>query len=152
MDFVHDRTMTGPLRTLSVLDVCTRQAPVLAAARSMPSERVIRILEEAAARYGLPERIVVDNGPEFTSRAMQRWAKAHGIDLHFIEPGKPTQNAFIESFNARLRDECLNEHVFLDVHEAQATLEQWRRYYNEERPHGSLGGQTPNEFAQGLTS
>ena len=152
MDFVHDRTMTGPLRTLSVLDVCTRQAPVLAAARSMPSERVIRILEEAAARYGLPERIVVDNGPEFTSRAMQRWAKAHGIDLHFIEPGKPTQNAFIESFNARLRDECLNEHVFSDVHEAQATLEQWRRYYNEERPHGSLGGQTPNEFAQGLTS
>jgi len=152
MDFVHDRTMTGPLRTLSVLDVCTRQAPVLAAARSMPSERVIRILEEAAARYGLPERIVVDNGPEFTSRAMQRWAKDHGIELHFIEPGKPTQNAFIESFNARLRDECLNEHVFSDVHEAQATLEQWRRYYNEERPHGSLGGQTPNEFAEGLTS
>jgi len=152
MDFVHDRTMTGPLRTLSVLDVCTRQAPVLAAARSMPSERVIRILEDAAARYGLPERIVVDNGPEFTSSTMQRWAKDHGIELHFIEPGKPTQNAFIESFNARLRDECLNEHVFSDVHEAQATLEQWRRYYNEERPHGSLGGQTPNEFAEGLTS
>jgi len=152
MDFVHDRTMTGPLRTLSVLDLCTRQAPVLTAARSMPSERVIRTLEQSANIYGLPERIVVDNGPEFTSRAMQRWAKDHDIELHFIEPGKPTQNAFIESFNARLRDECLNEHVFCNVQEAQTTLEQWRQYYNEERPHGSLGGQTPNEFAQGLTS
>ena len=81
MDFVHDRTMTGPLRTLSVLDLCTRQAPVLAAARSMPAERVVRILEEAAALYGRPERIVVDNGPEFTSWAMQRWAKDHDIDL-----------------------------------------------------------------------
>jgi putative transposase len=83
---------------------------------------------------------------------MQRWAKNQGVELHFIQPGKPTQNAFIESFNARLRDECLNEHVFSDVHEAQATLEQWRRYYNEERPHGSLEGQTPNEFAERLTS
>ena len=152
MDFVHDRTMTGPLRTLSVLDLCTRQAPVLTAARSMPSERVIRILEQAAARHGLPERIVVDNGPEFTSRAMQRWANDRNIELHFIEPGKPTQNAFIESFNARLRDECLNEHAFSNVQEAQTTLEQWRRFYNNERPHSSLGGQTPNEFAQGLTS
>ena len=84
MDFVHDRTMTGPLRTLSVLDLCTRQAPVLTAARSMPSERVIRILEQAAKVYGLPERIVVDNGPEFTSRSMQRWAEGprHRASLH----------------------------------------------------------------------
>ena len=152
MDFVHDRTMTGPLRTLSVLDLCARQAPVLAAARSMPAERVIRTLEQAGQQDGLPERIIIDNGPEFTSRAMQQWAQAHDIELHFIEPGKPTQNAFIESFNARLRDECLNEHVFSNVQEAQAVLEQWRRHYNEERPHGSLGGQTPNEFARGLTS
>jgi putative transposase len=152
MDFVHDQTMTGPLRTLSVLDLCTRQAPLLTAARSMPAERVIRCLEQAAEAYGLPKRIVVDNGPEFTSRAMQRWAKDRDIELHFIEPGKPTQNAFIESFNARLRDECLNEHVFSNVQEAQTVLEQWRNYYNQERPHGALGGQTPNEFAKGLTS
>ena len=151
MDFVHDRTTPGPLRTLSVLDLCTRQALVLTAARSMPSERVIRIVEQAAKVYRLPERTVVDNGPEFTSRSMQRWAKDHDIELHFIEPGKPTHNAFIESFNARLRDECLNEHVFSNAQEAQTTLEQWRQYYNEQRPHGSLGGQTPNEFAEGLT-
>jgi len=118
----------------------------------MPAERVIRTLEQAGQQDGLPERILIDNGPEFTSRAMQQWAQAHNIELHFIEPGKPTQNAFIESFNARLRDECLNEHVFSNVQEAQAVLEQWRQYYNEERPHGSLGGQTPNEFARGLTS
>jgi len=152
MDFVHDRTMTGPLRALSVLDLCTRQAPVLAAARSMPAERVIRTLEQAGQQDGLPERIIIDNGPELTSRAMQQWAQAHDTELHFIEPGKPTQNAFIESFNAPLRDERLNEHVFSNVQEAQAVLEQWRQYYNEERPHGSLGGQTPNEFARGRTS
>ena len=118
----------------------------------MPAERVIRSLERAAETYGLPKRIVVDNGPEFASQAMQRWAQARDIELHYIEPGKPTQNAFIESFNARLRDECLNEHVFSNVQEAQAVLEKWRQQYNEERPHGSLGGQTPNEFARGLTS
>jgi putative transposase len=83
--------MTGPLRTLSVLDLCTRQSPLLGAARSMPAERAIRSLEEAAQTYGLPERIVTDNGPEFRSRAMQRWAEDRGIELHFIEPGKPTQ-------------------------------------------------------------
>ena len=118
----------------------------------MPAERVIRSLEEAAQTYGLPERILTDNGPEFRSRAMQRWAQDRRIALHFIEPGKPTQAAFIESFNARLRDECLNEHIFSGVREAQDVLEQWRRHYNQERPHGSLGGQTPNEFAHGLTS
>jgi putative transposase len=118
----------------------------------MPAERVIRTLEQAAEVYGLPERIVVDNGPEFTSQAMQRWAQARDFELHYIEPGRPTQNAFIESFNARLGDECLNEHLFSSVHEAQHVLEQWRQYYNHERPHSSLEGQTPNEFAQRLTS
>jgi transposase InsO family protein len=112
--------VTGSLRTLSVLDVCTRQAAV----RSMPPERVIRVPQGAAARYGLRDRIVDDDGPEFTSRAMPWWAKDRSIELRFIELGKPTQNAFIESFNARLRDECLNEHVFSDVNEAQATLEE----------------------------
>ena len=112
---------------------------------------MIRILEQAAKVHGLPERIVVDNGPEFKSRAMQRWAKDRDLELHFIEPGKPTQNAFIKSFGARLRHECLNEHVFSNVQEGQSTLEQWRRDYHQERPHRSLGGQTPNEFAEGLT-
>ena len=83
---------------------------------------------------------------------MQRWAQDRGFEFHFIEPGRPTQNAFIESFDARLRDECLNEHLFCSVHEAQHVLEQWRQYYNHEWPHSSLGGRTPNEFAQGLTS
>ncbi len=152
MDFVHDRPTTGPLRTLSVLDLCTRQVPLLTAARSMPAERVIRSLERAAETYGLPKRIVVDNGPESGSRAMQRWAQDLGIEFHFIEPGKSTQAAFLESFNAWLRDECLNERVFKGVQEAQHALEQWRWHYNQERPHRSLGGRTPNEFAQRLTS
>jgi len=118
----------------------------------MPAERVIQSLEEAAPTYGFPERIVTDNGPEFRSRSMQRWAQDRGIACHSIEPGKPTQAAFIESFNARLRDECLNKYVFLGVREAQDVLERCRGHYNEERPHSSLGGQTPNEFAQGLIS
>ncbi len=129
----------------------TAGAAFLTAARSMPAERVIRSLEEAARTYGFPDRIVTDNGPEFRSRTMQRWAHDRGIEFHVIDPGKPTQAAFIESFNARLRDECLNEHVFSGVQEAQDVLERGRRHYNQERPHSLLGGQTPNEFAHGLT-
>ena len=96
---------------------------------------MIRSLEEAARTTGLPERIVTDNGPEFRSRAMPRWAQDRGIEYHFIDPSKPTQAAFIVSFNARLRDECLNEHVFSSVQEAQDVREQWRQHSNQERPH-----------------
>jgi len=103
------------------------------------------------------KRIVADQAVDFVAltdvlgRKWQRRAKNRDIEFHFIEPGNPTQNPFIESFNARLRDECLNEHVFCNVQQAQITLEPWSQHYNEERPHGSLGGQTPNELAEGLT-
>ncbi len=117
-----------------------------------PFSNLRRIPYVIARTYGLSARIATDNGPEFSSRAMQRWAQDRGIEFHFIEPGKPTQAAFLKSFNAWLRDECLNERVFKGVQEAQDVLERWRRHYNEERPYGSLEAQTRNEFAQALTS
>ena len=94
----------------------------------------------------MPQILVTDNGPEFAGRALDVWAYEHGVKLHFIEPGKPVQNAFIESFNGKMRDECLNEHWFLSLGEARETIEGWRRDYNEVRPHTSLGNRTPQEF------
>ena len=96
---------------------------------------------------GQPEEIVLDNGPEGTSKAMFNWSERTGVRLRFIEPGKPVQNAFIESLNGRFRDECLNQHWFRSIRHARAEIESWRRHYNSERPHSSLGYQTPNAFA-----
>jgi putative transposase len=114
---------------------------------SLTGERVKRVLERLGSGRGLPAVIQSDNGPEFTGRVLDQWAYERGVKLQFIEPGKPIQNAFIESFNSRLREECLNEHVFLSLNDARGKIERWRTEYNRERPHSSLGNLTSEEFA-----
>lgn len=152
MDFIHDRCADHTmLRCLTMVDECTRECPVIEAGRSLPAARVIATLEGvAASRGGYPRSLVVDHGPEFVSRALDLWAYRHGVTLWFIRPGKPTENAYIESFHARFRDECLGTHWFESVLDARFQIEQWRRDYNEARPHTSLGGLTPNEKIQQL--
>ena len=115
---------------------------------SLPGARVVPVLDERAFTRGLPEVITVDNGPDFTGRALDTWAYTHHVQLRFIDPWKPVQNAYIESFNGRLRDECLNEHWFSTLAEARAIVEAWREDYNTVRPHSALDDLTPNEFAQ----
>lgn len=152
MDFVHDRFEDGKaLRMLAVVDNFNRECLLLKAARSMSGESVAACLERVAGRRGYPQSIRVDNGSEFYSKAMDRWAYLRGVHLAFIRPGKPTENAYIESFNSRLRDECLNMHLFFGVEDAQSKLDAWRDDYNHVRPHGSLGNRTPIEVrnAQG---
>ncbi len=112
----------------------------------MPGNRVVRVLEWLAETRGLPEEIVMDNGPEFSGRALDEWAYRCGVKLHFIEPGKPTQNAYIESFNGKFRDECLNANYFLGLADARQKIEAWRIEYNTVRPHSSLGYLSPREF------
>ncbi|MDB4874432.1 MAG: ISDet2, transposase orfB, partial [Gemmatimonadetes bacterium] len=117
---------------------------------SLPGERVVRVLERLATTRGLPRAIVCDNGPEFRGEALDRWADRRGVALQFIQPGKPIQNAFAESFNGRFRDECLNESWFVSVLDAQQTIEAWRIDYNVTRPHTGLADRTPEEFAKEL--
>lgn len=148
MDFVSDTLSSGrPFRCLTVLDEHTRESLAIHVAHSIPSVRVIEVLEQLHAERGLPEVIVTDNGSEFTSRAFDAWAYARGIRIEYIQPGKPVQNAFIESFNGTLRDDCLNMHWFVSLDDAKVTIEDWRRDYNNFRPHSSLGGLTPTEYA-----
>ena len=130
------------------MDDYSRFSPALEVDTSLSGVRVARVLDRAAERYGLPETIVSDNGPEFISKALDRWAYERGVTLHFIQPGKPTQNAFAESFNGRFREECLNEHWFTTLADAREKIEAWRRDYNTARPHGSLGHLTPQEFVE----
>jgi putative transposase len=152
VDFVHDRLASGrAIRVLTVVDDCTRECPVLAVDHSLPSDRVIAALEHAAGVRGLPVRLVCDHGSEFSSRAFLSWARARGIALDFIRPGKPVDNAYVESFNGKFRDECLNEQFFLDLADARRTIERWRRHYNRVRPHRSLGQCTPAEYAARFT-
>lgn len=148
MDFVRDTFADGrPFRAFTVVDDFTRECPALVADTHLPSERVIAILEQLAGTRGLPHTLVCDNGPEFTSRAFDAWAFRRGVRLQFIRPGKPVENAFIESFNGRLRDELLNETLFRSLPQARVVLEAWRCDYNAERPHSSLGWLTPLAFA-----
>ena len=148
MDFVSDSLYNGRrFRTLTVVDDLSKECPVLEVDHSLTGQRVARVLDRVALTRGLPDLITVDNGPEFISKALDAWAHANGVKLHFIQPGKPTQNAYIESFNGKFRDECLNEHVFTSLHDAQTKIESWRKDYNENRPHRSLKQLTPNEFA-----
>ena len=114
--------------------------------------RVVQVLERAAQERGLPEVIQVDNGPEFISRTVDQWANANGVTLHFIDPGKPVQNAFIESFNGKFRDECLNQNWHTGLEDARRIIEAWRVDYNTVRPHSSLGYQTPEEFAAAVAA
>lgn len=148
MDFLHDALIDGRrIRILAVVDDCTRENLCLVPDTSLPGGRVIRELEAVVAKRGLPRQCVSDNGPEFAGLAMLGWAKSLSIDWHYIEPGKPQQNAFIESFNGRLRDEMLNETLFTSLAQARVELEHWRRDYNTERPHSALGNLTPIAYA-----
>lgn len=151
MDFVSDQLMDGRrFRCLTVMDDCTRECKGMLVDLSIGGERITRYLDELMGFQGRPTHTLSDNGTEFTSRAMFFWAQERGIQLNFIEPGKPSQNGFNESFNGRLRDECLNESVFKSIHHARAVIESWRQHYNRERPHGSLGYLTPVEYRQQL--
>ena len=155
MDFVSDALADGRVfRTLNIIDDFTRECMAIEVDTSLSGERVVRVLERLKEQRGLPERIVMDNGPEFTSKALDAWAHAAGVKLHFIRPGKPTENAYVESFNGRFREECLNENWFRNLLDARTTIENWRKHYNEERPHSSLFGSTPLEYSnrcRGLT-
>ena len=147
MDFVHDALADGrPFRVLTVVDQWSRQSPILEVASSMSGHAVSAALERALAEKAMPRSITVDHGTEFMSRALEDWAFARGVQLDFIRPGKPVENAFIEAFNGRLRDECLNVHQFTSIEDARAKLEAWRVDYNAHRPHSSLGNLAPNEF------
>jgi putative transposase len=151
MDFVSDALGDGRrFRALTIVDAVTRESPAIEVDFSLPGERVVRTLDELGQTRGYPVGIVCDNGPEFRSEALDQWAAAHSVALHFIDPGKPIQNAFIESFNGRLRDECLNESWFVSLADAQQTIEAWRIDYNVTRPHSGLAGRTPEEFAKAL--
>ena len=149
MDFVHDRLANGRrFKCLTMTDLCSKEVPVIEVDNSIGGERVCRILDRIFAGRPLPETVILDNGPEFSGTALDAWAGQHGVTLHFIQPGKPVQNAFIESFNGKFRDECLNEHWFLTLQEAQVVIEAWRQEYNEERTHSAIGDVTPMEFIQ----
>ena len=151
MDFQHDLLATGQrFRSLNIVDDFSRECPAIEVDTSLPSVRVVRVLDRLAETRGLPLEIVLDNGPEMISKALDEWAWRNGVRLNFIEPGKPTQNAFIESFNGRFRDECLNENWFLDLNDAREIIEAWRIDYNTNRPHSALGYATPEEFASSL--
>ena len=148
MDFIHDSLWNGrKFRALTIVDVFSKECPAIEVDTSLSGERVARVLELIALAKGLPEVITVDNGPEFAGKALDAWAYRRNVKLHFIEPGKPVQNAFAESFNGRLRDECLNEHWFMTLEEAKIRIENWRIDYNEVRPHSSLGNLTPAAYA-----
>ena len=148
MDFTRDSLASGrKFRTLNLMDGFTREALCIEVDTSLPGLRVVQVLERVAQERGLPEAIQVDNGPEFISRVVDQWAYANGVALHFIDPGKPVQNAFIESFNGKFRDECLNQSWYTSLADAQQIIEAWRTDYNTVRPHSSLGYQTPEEYA-----
>jgi putative transposase len=151
MDVVSDALGDArAFRALTIVDDSTRECPAIEVDPSLPGERVVRILEHLGATRGLPRAVVLDNGPEFTSQALDQWAHRRGVALQFIEPGKPVQNAYVESFNGRLRDECLNESWFVSLADAQHTIEAWRIDYNVTRPHSGLADRTPAEFAMTL--
>jgi putative transposase len=151
MDFVSDTLADGrSFRALTIVDDFTKICPAIEVDTSISGQRVIRVLERAIELRGKPEVIVTDNGPEFTCIALDAWARTRGIHLHWIDPGKPVQNAYVESFNGRFRDECLNQHHFLGLDDARALIEDWRQDYNRIRPHTSLDGQTPEDFLLAL--
>lgn len=149
MDFVSDQMYNGKrFRALTVLDVYTRECPAIYADQSIHGEHVAHVLDAIAAQRGLPQRIKVDNGPEFISRALDAWAYFNGVKIDYSRPGTPTDNAHIESFNGSFRDECLNVHWFMSLEDAREKIEHWRKDYNEYRPHSGLTYKTPAEFAR----
>jgi putative transposase len=151
MDFVFDRIAGGrAIKNLAIVDDATHEAIAVVPEHNISSRQLVRMLEDICTRRGYPKVVRTDNGKEFCGRAMLTWAHEKHILLRLIEPGKPNQNAYIESFNGRLRDECLTEHWFTSLAHARAVIEAWRREYNEERPKRSLGGLTPSQYARQL--
>ena len=149
MDFVTDNTVTNRrFRALTIVDDYSRECPAIEVDTSLGGRRVVSVLDRLSETRGLPEVITIDNGPEFAGKALDEWAYRKGVKLNFIRPGKPIENAFVESFNGRFRDECLNTNWFLSVKHAREVIEEWRRDYNEVRPHSSLKGITPREYAE----
>lgn len=148
MDFVSDSLADGrTFRALAIIDHYTRQCLAIEVDLSLPGARVLRALEQLAEERGLPQAIRVDNGPEFLCETVRRWCERKRLQLDYIEPGRPMQNGHVESFNGKLRDECLNTHWFTSLRQARNIIEYWRRDYNQVRPHSALGYATPNEFA-----
>lgn len=147
-DFVADQTQTGTsFRILTLLDEHTRESHATHVAWSITAHDVIEVVEAAMKRHGVPQHIRSDNGPEFIAYAIQDWMRERDVKAIYIQPGAPWENGHIESFHDKLRDECLNREVFGSLKEAQVVIEQWRQHYNDERPHSSLGYQTPREHA-----
>ena len=148
MDFMQDGLADGrTLRILTIIDRYTREALALEVDTSIPGLRVRRVLDQLARERGCPEEIRVDNGPEFLGRSVNAWCEEHHVLLWHIAPGKPAQNGHVESFNGRLRDECLNANWFINLQDARRKIASWQRDYNERRPHSALGYRTPLEFA-----
>lgn len=149
MDFVSDQlACRRRFRVLNIIDDYSRECVGQIVDTSISGERVVRFLEELGRKRALPKTLVCDNGSEFTSKAMSLWSQRSGVTLHFIQPGKPVQNAYVESFNGRFRDACLNQHWFADLGEARRLIADWRHHYNHVRPHSSLGYVAPAVFAE----
>jgi putative transposase len=147
MDFMSDTCASRRrLKILTIVDDFSKVSPGIMADTSIPSRKVIAYLDQIALLHGYPDRIRVDNGPEFTSAVFHQWAEEQHIIIEHTRPGKPSDNAFIESFNGKVRDECLNEHWFINVSDAQEKIGAWREAYNQERPHSSLNNLSPHEF------
>lgn len=148
MDFVSDSLFNGRrFRAFTLVDNFSRECPGILVDKSITGEAVVQFIRRICFQRGTPERIFLDNGPEFIGKALDKWAYENGVTLDFSRPGKPTDNAFIESFNGSFRDECLNAHWFLSLQDAREKIEAWRKEYNEFRPHSSLGDIPPKEFA-----
>lgn len=149
IDFIHDSLFAGRrFKCLTIVDDFSKESPRIEAAHGLGGHQLVRIFEEMRSVTGLPKEIRADNGPEFQSRALLEYCMETGIELHFTRPGKPMDNAFIESFNGRFRDECLNENCFMSLDDAKQKIEEWRNFYNQERPHSALNGMSPKKFAE----
>ena len=153
MDFVHDQLATGRrIRVLTIVDTFSRFSPALEPRYTFRGINVVEVLERVCNEVGFPETIRVDQGSEFVSRDLDLWAYQHGVTLDFSRPGKPTDNGFIESFNGKFRTECLNTHWFMSLDDARAKMEDWRRDYNEVRPHSAIGNQAPISLLNGSSA
>lgn len=147
MDFVMDRIVNGRrFKCLTMVDILSKECPVIEVDHSINGERVCRVLDRILEGRTKPEVLMMDNGPEFSGKTLDAWAYRQGIKLQFIRPGKPVENCFVESFNDKFRKECLNDNWFLSLREAQVRIEDWRKDYNEVRPHSTLDDLTPMEF------